>query len=568
MTKAAVFCLAAGLASAQTVRLTVNTGALLRTVDPKIYGQFLEPANGGVWGEVVSNRSFEETLAEGEWKVNGGVLEAAGDARLRFGAEAWRDCELTVDVMRPSGNGVISVGATVSEQMENGRWYNVRRRISGLALLGVTGGPASFAHIRVTAADGTLLFAGLPTPAREWFAAGAGEIAWNSDAALNGERSLRIVARDADSGIEQPGYAVRAGDALRGSLWLAGTGPGLVVRLLDGDKILAEQAVGAPGAEWREFPLLLSPTATSANATLRILARAGSVVKLDHVSLMADSSRANGGFRPDLTQAVVALRPPMIGWPGSGWKNTIGPQATRAFAFGIDEFLAFARKVGAQPMIVSPGADSAELAEYCNGSPESAWGKIRAQNGHKEPYRVKFSGESISEWNVPGAEWSGGLDAARLLSAMERNAAAHAAAPRLLLRHVMAGGQGNALIEFDQRTWFPSASHAVMKLYRDHFAPDLLGVTGQLEGLSASATRSADGDKIYVKLVNPLDREVAVEVALAGDFPLLDASIQTIAPDDLAARAVKAVPGEVTRAGLGARVRLPRWSVAVLTLTR
>ena len=65
MTKAAVLLVAAGLASAQTVKLTVNTGNVLHTVDPRIYGQSLEAANGGLWGEVVCNRSFEETVTWG-----------------------------------------------------------------------------------------------------------------------------------------------------------------------------------------------------------------------------------------------------------------------------------------------------------------------------------------------------------------------------------------------------------------------------------------------------------------------------------------------------------------------
>ena len=101
MTKAALICLAAGMASAQTVSLTVNTDTVLHGIDPKIYGQFLEhiyhSVNGGIWGEVVWNRSFEETLTQGAWKVNGGVLEAAGgngDSRFRFGAETWRDYDL------------------------------------------------------------------------------------------------------------------------------------------------------------------------------------------------------------------------------------------------------------------------------------------------------------------------------------------------------------------------------------------------------------------------------------------------------------------------------------------
>ena len=744
MTKAAVFCLAAGLASAQTVKLTVNTGNVLHTVDPKIYGQSLESAYGGLWGEVVWNRSFEETLTWGAWKVNGGVLEAAGgndDSRFYFGAETWRDYDLSVDVMRPAGSGVLSVGVrrnfmtenfalslggtggfelartvhipqslpfkttvlqTVAGQIEDGHWYRVRVRIEGTRLqvwldgkalcdvpaadgsangrpfVGVSGGGASFAHLDVRSIGGEPLFVGVPTAARYWYAVGPGEIAVDTKAPFNGKNSLRIVSRDTESGIEQRGYAVRAGDALRGSLWLTGTGPGVVVRLVDGGQVLAEQSVGAPGTEWQEFPLLLDPAATSGNATLRILALAGSVVKLDQVSLMPDSYRANGGFRTDLTRAVAALHPTILRWPGGGfvhnykWKDGIGPQARRVgknaydwdpLAFGIDEFLAFARKVGAEPVIIIPAGsrlaveragfvqDAVDLVEYCNAPPDSAWGKVRARNGHPEPYRVKYwelnhvlhemttaeyveavgqffpamkradpairtvaddylaqvqdlsqladylrvryYGESgrvayeiarsknpklklfVAEWNTRSAEWRAGLDAGEILNTMERDAAISMASPMPWPVPVRADSPDDALINFDQRSWSPAPDYVVMKLFRDHFAPDLLQIGGDLGGLSATAARTADGETIYLKLVNLADREVAVEVDLRGDFPLLAASMQLVAPDSLEARntleeptAVQVVERKVERAGMTARLRLPRWSVAVVTLSR
>ena len=377
------------MASAQTVSLTVNTDTVLHSIDPRIYGQSLDPA-GGIWGEVVWNRSFEETLTQGAWKVNGGVLEAAagnGDSRFRFGAETWRDYDLTLDALRPAGNGVLVVAVrsnrnanyalslggaggfeltrttedsatTVLQstpgQLENGRWYKVRVKIEGTrlqawvdgrmlfdasasdgppngqAFVGVRGGAASFANLSVKVRRRHAAISG-----RAYRRHGIGtppvraKIALDTNLPFNGRQSLRIVSRDTDSGIEQSGYAVRAGDALRGSLWLSGTGPGLVVRLLEGDKVLAQQTVAAPTAEWKEFPLLLTPIAASGNATLRIQARPHSDVKLDQVSLMPDSYRANGGFRPDLTQAITALHPPVIRWQAGNWKDGIGPQSKR-----------------------------------------------------------------------------------------------------------------------------------------------------------------------------------------------------------------------------------------------
>ena len=55
---------------------------------------------------------------------------------------------------------------------------------------------------------------------------------------------------------------MNAGDALRGSLWLSGTGPGLVVRLQDGGKVL----VAAAGASVNigSFDITKSPVGSIA----------------------------------------------------------------------------------------------------------------------------------------------------------------------------------------------------------------------------------------------------------------------------------------------------------------
>src|SRR5580704_17973152 len=91
---------------AQPVRLQVDASQVVREIDPKIYGQFLEhiyhSVNGGLWGEVVWNRSFEERLSADDWRVKNGVLVAPGalghDSTFMIGSEAWADYDYFVDI--------------------------------------------------------------------------------------------------------------------------------------------------------------------------------------------------------------------------------------------------------------------------------------------------------------------------------------------------------------------------------------------------------------------------------------------------------------------------------------
>ncbi len=70
---------------------------------------------------------------------------------------------------------------------------------------------------------------------------------------------------------------------------------------------------------------------------------------------------------------------------------------------GTDEFVAFCRLIGAAPYInVNFGSGSPEMAgewvEYTNGGAQFAWGARRAANGHREPYGVK-------NWAVGNEIW-------------------------------------------------------------------------------------------------------------------------------------------------------------------
>ncbi|MBI3192653.1 MAG: alpha-N-arabinofuranosidase, partial [Pedosphaera parvula] len=105
------------------------------------------------------------------------------------------------------------------------------------------------------------------------------------------------------------------------------------------------------------------------------------------------------------------------------WEDGIGPIERRPtkpnFAwgalelntFGTDEFIAFCRAVGCEPMIcVNAGSGSPEEAarwiEYCNGPPTSPMGRLRAANGHRQPFNVKHWEVGNEIWGRWQMHWS------------------------------------------------------------------------------------------------------------------------------------------------------------------
>jgi alpha-N-arabinofuranosidase len=144
--------------------------------------------------------------------------------------------------------------------------------------------------------------------------------------------------------------------------------------------------------------------------------------------------------------------------------------------------------------------------------------------------------------------------------------------PALFLRHVSASAWDNAFVNFDHRTWFPAPNYVVMKLWREHYAPQRIALDGPAKPLNAVATKSEDGKTLYVKAVNPADEAVRVQLTLNNDTPG-KTSLQLVAPGDLAARntleardAVRPQPAVVQQDGGTLRFTLPPISCGVVEI--
>ncbi|HTK08691.1 MAG TPA: alpha-L-arabinofuranosidase C-terminal domain-containing protein [Ktedonobacteraceae bacterium] len=132
------------------------------------------------------------------------------------------------------------------------------------------------------------------------------------------------------------------------------------------------------------------------------------------------------GFRKDVMDAIQPLHMPLLRWPGGNfvsgyhWTDGIGPQEKRpaqlelawhteeSNRFGTDEFIQYCRTIGTEPYIcVNMGNGTMDEArawvEYCNGTANTYWANLRRQNGHEEPYNVKYWGlgnEMYGRWQI------------------------------------------------------------------------------------------------------------------------------------------------------------------------
>jgi len=229
-----------------------------------------------------------------------------------------------------------------------------------------------------------------------------------------------------ECGLVHPGLGVVAGKQYLGYALLAGERCGPVrVSLAWGEGSDACQVVTIPRvtSAYRKYAFRFRAGATSDQAALRIGISRG-LLRIGALSLMpADNVH---GLRADTLALLRQLNSPLYRWPGGNfvsgydWRVGLGPQDRRPpfrnpawegidqNDFGIDEFMAFCQELRTEPLVVvNTGEGSPKLAaeqvEYCRGPATSTWGRVRAQNGHPEPYAVRWWGignEMYGDWQL------------------------------------------------------------------------------------------------------------------------------------------------------------------------
>jgi len=224
-------------------------------------------------------------------------------------------------------------------------------------------------------------------------------------------------------GIEQEGLALIGTKEYTGRIVIAGDPEAAPVKVSliwgEGKNARKTVTISEINTDFVKVPLRFKTAATTDNGRLEIVGLGRGTFQIGTVSLMpADNVN---GIRADTLKLLKELDSPIYRWPGGNfvsgydWRDGIGDPDKRPprwdFAwnalesndFGLDEFIVFCRLLGTEPSItVNSGfGDShsaAKEVEYANGSVDTPMGKWRADNGHRQPYNVKW-------WYVGNEMW-------------------------------------------------------------------------------------------------------------------------------------------------------------------
>jgi len=259
--------------------------------------------------------------------------------------------------------------------------------------------------------------------------------------------SLRLEVTQASpghqAGVANEGYwgiPVRPNTRYRASFF-AKAAPGFTgpitaaIESEDGKTVYATGRVTRLTQTWKQYDVALTSSAVEPTARARFVLttdRPGTIW-FTLVSLFPPTYRNQAnGFRPDLLQMLIDMRPKFLRFPGGNylegdqiadrfdWKKTLGPLSERAGhmapwgyrstdGLGLHEFLLWAEDMNAEPVLavyagyslkgayVKPGPDlepyiqdALDEIEYVTGPTASRWGSLRARAGHPAPFKLAY----------------------------------------------------------------------------------------------------------------------------------------------------------------------------------
>jgi alpha-N-arabinofuranosidase len=248
-------------------------------------------------------------------------------------------------------------------------------------------------------------------------------IVMDADHPFVGDHTPRIeLAGEEPRGIRQTGINFTQGVEYNGRIQLAGDSTAKVsISLVWGTNADATRQtilIGKLGKSFKKFTFSFNAEYSGA-AQFEIVGTGKGSFHIGAVSLMPANNLE--GWRPAEIAILRSLHSGVYRLPGGNfvsaheWHYAIGDPDKRPPVFdpvwralqpndiGPDEFMTMCKLLGVEPYItVNAGTgddwSARELVEYCNGDASTPMGKLRAANGHPEPYAVKFWGIGNEAW--------------------------------------------------------------------------------------------------------------------------------------------------------------------------
>lgn len=208
-----------------------------------------------------------------------------------------------------------------------------------------------------------------------------------------------------------------------------GTGKAFVEADELGKPVFFHKDFDSVGDHWDKYTAQFTAPEDTRRGRLRIGFQGEGTFWMDSASLM--SADNIDGMRRDVIEALRPMRISVLRYPGGcfadyyHWQDGVGPRDKRpekwstawhewnSNDFGTDEYMELARLLKFQGHITTnyisgTAKEAADWVEYTNGSANTPMGRLRAQNGHPEPYGIKLWAIGNEAPNLCSEQYTGG----------------------------------------------------------------------------------------------------------------------------------------------------------------